>query len=228
MDNIDNARALARSIVDVANGAGTKTTALITNMSEVLGYTVGNALEVKESVDYLKNQNVNKRLDVVTKELCAELLVSCGLYSAKEDAMAKICKVLESGKALEKFAKMVAMLGGPTDFVEKPEEYMPQANIVKPVFADSKGYVTAMKTRDIGMLIVGLKGGRVHPDQKLDYATGFSSFCQVGDWVDEKTPLTYIHAQTEDDYKKTADELKKLIDIKPTVKQAPVILDAVK
>ena len=228
MDNIDDAKALARSIVDVANGAGTKTTALITNMSEVLGYTVGNALEVKESVDYLKNQNVNKRLDVVTKELCAELLVSCGLYDTKEAAHAKISKVLQSGEALEKFAKMVAMLGGPTDFVQKPEEYMPQANIIRPVFADSEGYVTAMKTRDIGMLIVGLKGGRVHPDQKLDYATGFSEFCQVGDYVDNEKPLAYIHAQTEDDYKKTADELKKLIDIKPTVKQAPVILDAVK
>ena len=228
MDNIDDACALARSIVDVANGAGTKTTALVTNMSEVLGYTVGNALEVIESVEYLKNQNVNKRLDIVTKELCSELLVSCGLYKTKEDAMLKINQVLANGEALERFAKMVSMLGGPTDFVQRAEEYMPKAQIVKPVFADKKGYVASMKTRDIGMLIVGLKGGRVHPDQKLDYATGFSSFCQVGDYVDEKTPLAYIHAQTEEDYQKTADELKKLICVEEEYKLSPVIIDSVR
>ncbi|MBE6450697.1 MAG: thymidine phosphorylase [Alphaproteobacteria bacterium] len=228
MDNIDNAKALARSIVDVANGAGTKTTALVTNMSEVLGFTVGNALEVKEAVDYLKNQNVNTRLDIVTKELCAELLVSCGLYKTKDDANTKICKVLSSGEALEKFARMVYMLGGPIDFVEKPEAYMPKAHIVRPVFADKQGYVASMHTRDIGMLIVGLKGGRVHPEQQLDYATGFSGFCQVGDYVDEKTPLAYIHAQTEDDYQKTADELKKLIAVEKTFESKPVILDLVK
>lgn len=228
MDNKSDALALARSIVDVANGAGTKTTALITNMSEVLGFTVGNALEVKESVDYLKNQNVNKRLDIVTKELCAELLLSCGLYKTKDDAMAKICKVLANGEALERFAKMVAMLGGPTDFIKNPEDYMPQAKIIKPVFADKKGYVSSMKTRDIGMLIVGLKGGRVHPEQKLDYATGFSSFCQVGDYVDDKTPLAYIHAQNEEDYQKTAGELKKLISVEEEYKISPVIIDSVK
>lgn len=228
MDNVNDALVLARSIVDVANGAGTKTTALITNMSEVLGYTVGNALEVKEAVDYLKNQNINKRLDLVTKELCAELLVSCGLYKNKDDALAKICKVLANGEALEKFAKMVSMLGGPADFTENPEAYMPKAQIIRPVFADKKGYVSAMKTRDIGMLIVGLKGGRVHPDQKLDYATGFSSFCQVGDYIDEKTPLAYIHAQSEEEYQKTADELKKLVQIEDEYKLSPVIIDTVK
>ncbi|MBR2033566.1 MAG: thymidine phosphorylase [Alphaproteobacteria bacterium] len=228
MDNIDNARVLARSIVDVANGAGTKTTALVTNMSEVLGFAVGNALEVKEAVNYLKNQNVNNRLDIVTKELCAELLVSCGLYKDKNDAKAQICKVLSNGEALERFSKMVYMLGGPVDFVNNPDDYMPQAKIIKPVFADKEGYVSSMKTRDIGMLIVGLKGGRVHPDQKLDYATGFDCFCQVGDYVDNKTPLAYIHAQTEEDYEKTANELKKLIVVEDAFEPRPVILDLIK
>ncbi len=228
MSNIDEAYALARSIVDVANGAGTKTTALITNMSEVLGFTVGNALEVKEAVDYLKNQNINKRLDIVTKELCSELLMSCGLYSSKQNALEKICKVLSNGEALERFAKMTSMLGGPTDFIEKPECYMPQAKVIKPVFADKKGYVCSMKTRDIGMLIVSLKGGRVHPDQKLDYATGFSNFCQVGDYVDDNIPLAYIHAQSEEDYQKIAVELRKLISIGEKYQISPVIINNVK
>ena len=123
---------------------------------------------------------------------------------------------------------MVAMLGGDKDFVENPTAYMPKATVVKPVFADKKGYVSSMKTRDIGMLIVGLKGGRVHPDQKLDYATGFSRFCQVGDYVDDKTPLAYIHAQSEEDYQKTAEELKKLVCIEENYETIPTIIDEVR
>lgn len=76
MDNIEDARKLARSIVKVANGAGTKTSALITDMNQVLGRTVGNALEMKEAVDFLKGENVDSRLAEITLALCAELLVN--------------------------------------------------------------------------------------------------------------------------------------------------------
>ncbi len=213
MENLADAKALARSIVDVAQGAGTKTSAVITDMNSVLGYTVGNALEVKEAVEYLQGKNINRRLDEVTKALCEELLVACGLCSNQKEAAEKIGKVLSSGQAAEKFAKMTAALGGPSDFMEKYETYLPQASVIRPVFAKEPGYVTGMAVRDIGMLLVGLKGGRVHPDQKLDYATGFSDFCQIGDYVDGSRPLAVIHAQSEEDFSKTAEALLKLIKI---------------
>ncbi len=213
MENLADAKALARSIVDVAQGAGTKTSAVITDMNSVLGYTVGNALEVKEAVEYLQGKNINRRLNEVTKALCEELLVACGLCSNQKEAAEKIGKVLSSGQAAEKFAKMTAALGGPSDFMEKYENYLPQASVIRPVFAKEPGYVTGMAVRDIGMLLVGLKGGRVHPDQKLDYATGFSDFCQIGDYVDGSRPLAVIHAQSEEDFSKTAEALLKLIKI---------------
>lgn len=213
MENLADAKALARSIVDVAQGAGTKTSAVITDMNSVLGYTVGNALEVKEAVEYLQGKNINRRLDEVTKALCEELLVACGLCSNQKEAAEKIGKVLSSGQAAEKFAKMTAALGGPSDFMEKYETYLPQASVIRPVFAKEPGYVTGMAVRDIGMLLVGLKGGRVHPDQKLDYATGFSDFCQIGDYVDGSRPLAVIHAQSEEDFAKTAAELQNLIKV---------------
>lgn len=213
MENLADAKALARSIVDVAQGAGTKTSAVITDMNSVLGYTVGNALEVKEAVEYLQGKNINRRLDEVTKALCEELLVACGLCSNQKEAAEKIGKVLSSGQAAEKFAKMTAALGGPSDFMEKYENYLPQASVIRPVFAKEPGYVTGMAVRDIGMLLVGLKGGRVHPDQKLDYATGFSDFCQIGDYVDGSRPLAVIHAQSEEDFAKTAAELQNLIKV---------------
>ncbi len=213
MNNLDAARKLAKSIVSVANKAGTKTTALLTDMNQVLGHTVGNALEMQEAVDFLKNQNVDKRLYEITINLCAELLVNTKLAKSAEDARQQLQQALTSGKALEIFARMVKSLGGPTDFCEHPEHYLAQAKIIRPLYSSQKGYVTAMQTRNIGLALIELKGGRVRTDQSLDYATGFSSFCQIGDFIDSQTPLCFIHAQTEADFERAAQNLLKNITI---------------
>lgn len=216
MDSLENGRQLAQSIVKVANGAGTKTTAVLTDMNQVLGHNVGNALEVAEAVEYLQGKNVDTRLHQVTMALCAELLVSSKLAKTIPEAAEKLQKSLDSGKALEIFAQMVAMLGGPADFVEKYNQYLPQSAIVRPVFALTSGYVTNIQTREIGMSIIGLKGGRTHPDQKLDYATGFSQFCQIGDFVDNNQPLAMIHAQTEAQYEQAKADVLKAVSVSPT------------
>ena len=228
MDNMEDARALAHSIVDVANGAGTKTKAVLTDMNQVLGRNVGNALEVKEAVEYLKGKNIDSRLHKITLELCAELLVISKLATSLEEAKQKLEKALTSGKALEIFARMVAKLGGPKDFTENPDKYLPQAKIVKPLFSAKSGYVSAMQTRNIGLSIIGLKGGRIRTDQKLDYATGYSEFCQVGDFVDDKKPICFIHAQDENQWKLAAQDLLNNIELsedKP--KLAPEIIEKI-
>lgn len=213
MDNLDDARRLAQSIVTVANGAGTKTRAVLTDMNQVLGSTAGNALEVKEAVDYLKQQNIDPRLHQITLELCAELLVISGLSPDLEDARRKLQQALDSGAALEKFAQMVTALGGPADFCDRPDHYLPQAQIIRPVFAEKAGYVSTMQTRNIGLSIIGLKGGRIRSDQKLDYATGFSDFCQIGDYIDNSRPLAIVHAQTEEQFELAAAELRQNITL---------------
>ena len=213
MDNFADAQALARMIVKVANQAGTKTSALLTDMNQVLGHTVGNALEVNEAVEFLQGQNLDSRLLRVTIELCAELLVSCGAFADLATARQQLHQALDSGQALEKFAQMVSALGGPSDFCQRPWHYLPQASFIKPVFAEYSGYVTAMDTRNIGLSLIGLKGGRTTPDQKLDYATGFSDFCQIGDFVDNTHPLAVIHAQDEASWKQAAQELRRHIHL---------------
>lgn len=213
MANLEDARTLAKSIVNVANGAGTKTNAVLTDMNQVLGRNVGNAVEVSEAVEYLKGKNIDSRLHTVTMRLCAELLVSANLTANLAEAENKLQKALDSGKALEIFAKMVTMLGGPADFCDHPEKYLPKAQIIRPVYAPKTGYVTAMQTREIGMSVIGLKGGRTHPDQHLNYATGFTEFCQIGDYIDENTPLAFINASTEDEFEKASAELQKYITI---------------
>ena len=220
MSDLSSARELANSITRVASLAGTPTTAILTDMNQVLGKTVGNALEMKEAVEYLLGQNQDKRLHTITLELCAQILIESKICTNKNKAINKIQNALNSGKALEKFAQMVSALGGPHDFIEKYQHYLPQTKIIKPVYAHKSGYVSAMQTRDIGMSIISLKGGRTHPEQRLDYATGFSDFCQIGDYVDNQTPLALIHAQTEEDYNRVAKELQQAISIS---EQKPII-----
>ena len=207
MESIDDGRALARSIVSVAGKAGTKTKALLTDMNQVLGTTAGNAVEVKEAVDYLKGINVDPRLHEITLRLAAELLVTAGCFA-------------DAGEARK---RLLADLG-PADFVERPEKYLPRAAIVKPVFPLCSGYVESMNTRNIGLSIIGLKGGRTSPEQKLDYATGYTGFCQIGDYVDEQNPLAFVHAESEEDYNFAADELQRNI---VTANEKPQINPAV-
>lgn len=225
MESLERGRELAHSIVNVANAAGCKTRAVLTDMNQVLGHSAGNAVEVQEAVDFLKGENVDSRLHRVTLELCAELLVLSKLAPDLDSAKAKLQQVLGSGLALEKFAQMVTALGGPADFCERPEKYLPKAKIIRPVFADKTGYISAQDTRGIGLSIIELKGGRITPQQKLDYATGYTDFCQIGDKVDEQTPLAIVHAQTEEQFARAADSLRRLISIsaEPPAKTPEII-----
>lgn len=226
MNNFADAKALAESIVGVANGAGTNTTAVLTDMNQVLGQTVGNALEVREALDYLQNKNIDNRLDIITKTLCTQLLCQCKRFENFDTALRAVNDVLSSGKALEKFAQMTFSLGAPLDFVEKSDSYLPQSAHQKPIFAPQQGYIKSMNTREIGLSIIELGGGRTMPEQKLDLATGYSEFIQIGDKVDEKTPLAIVHYQSSEQYERAKQTLYQAIEIgseKPTLNE-PILL----
>lgn len=226
METKKDSEALAELIVQTANAAGTKTTALLTDMNQVLGHNVGNALEMQEAVDYLKGINQEKRLHEVTMSLCAELLVTAKRAKTLKEAEEKLTKVLSSGQALEKFQEMVSALGGPKDFISKTEKYLPQAKIIRPIYAKEAGYVNKINTRAVGLALIGLKGGRTTPTQKLDYATGFKDFCQIGDYLDSKTPLAFVCAQDEASFAQAQAELRaavKLSATEPTVKHKTIL-----
>ncbi len=121
---------------------------------------------MQEAVDYLKGQPADPRLHQVTMRLAARLLTISGQFSAETDALARLEGDLASGKALETFARMIAKLGGPADFTDHPAKYLPQAPVIRPVFSRNAGYVESMDTRNIGLSIIGLKGGRTTSGQK--------------------------------------------------------------
>ena len=226
MSNFADAKMLAESIVSVANGAGTQTSALLTDMNQVLGTAVGNALEVKEAVDYLTGKSTETRLDIITRSLCKELLLKCKRCQTAKEADILISKAINSGTAAEKFAAMVKALGGPADFMENHKKYLPQAKHTKAIFAPVEGYVAAMNTRAIGLSIVEMKGGRTAPGQSLDLTTGYSEFAQIGDYTDSQKPLAIVHYQTEEQYEKAKQDLLAAItisDTKPEIKN-PILL----
>ena len=229
MDNLEDARNLAKSIVEVAGGAGLKTNAIITDMNQVLGKTVGNAVEVREAVKYLRNEEKDQRLHQVNMALCSEILVMQKLAKNHEEANNMLEKSLSSGAALEKFAQMIKALGGASNFTDNMDKYLPKAKIIKPIFAKKSGYVKSMNTRNIGLALIELKGGRTHHNQKLDYSTGFCNFCQIGDFVDNEKPLCFVHANSEDGFENAQTKLLSNIEIsknQPTLNK--VIYEVIK
>ncbi|AMH16816.1 MULTISPECIES: thymidine phosphorylase [Hafnia] len=211
MPTFELSEALAQSIVGVANGAGCKTTALLTDMNQVLASSAGNAVEVRESVQFLTGEYRNPRLLEVTMALCVEMLISGNLAADQQDARNKLQAVLDNGKAAEVFGRMVAAQGGPADFVERYDSYLPKATLSKPVFAEHSGIITAMDTRELGMSVVGLGGGRRRATDSIDYSVGLTDMVRLGDNVDAQRPLAIVHASDEASWQQAAQAVRSAI-----------------
>lgn len=220
MPTFEASEELAKSIVAVANGAGCRTSALLTDMNQVLASSAGNAVEVREAVRYLSGEYRNPRIHEVTMALCAEMLISAKLASDDVDARAKLQAVLDNGKAAEIFGRMVTGLGGPVDFMERYDAYLPKSAIVRPVYAAQRGFVTAMDTRELGLAVVAMGGGRRAAGDKLDYAVGLTDFIRLGQSVDADKPLALIHAQTEEQFAQAASMVQAAVRIGDTQPQA--------
>lgn len=193
-DSMDMASTLAESLVQVANGAGLPTRAWLTDMNQVLGQACGNALEVMEAVDFLKGDATDLRQSIATLRLSAELLLMGGLAANEAEALQKTEQAVTSGRALEQFSRMVSALGGPADFAERPSHYLPHAPVQLPVTAPRNGWVSGMATRDIGLAVVELGGGRRKASDPIDASVGFSQFAHIGQPVHTGDLLALVHA----------------------------------
>ncbi|KLU25135.1 thymidine phosphorylase [Caballeronia mineralivorans PML1(12)] len=195
MPSYEKSVELARSIVDVGNGAGLKTTAVLTDMDQPLAPCAGNALEIRCAIDYLTGRARPARLHEVTLALAAHMLVLGGLADNTTDACAKLNAALDSGAAAERFARMVSALGGPGDLVEAPERHLDHAPIVIPVAAPNAGFVERIDCRALGLAVVGLGGGRRRPEDTIDYQVGLTDLVELGERVDAGQPIAIIHAR---------------------------------
>ena len=205
MDTPDKAVELAGSIIRTASAAGLKTHALITDMNDVLGFNAGNALEIAECVRFLTNEAREPRLEEVVIALTAEMLLIGGVEADRDAASRRCREAVDSGAAAEVFARMVAAMGGPADFVERYTDYLVTAPVTRAVHAD--GVLVAMNTRGVGNAIIELGGGRREVNQALDLSVGFENVAPLGTRIDTERPLAIIHAASDADADKAAELL---------------------
>ncbi|MFT6182472.1 MAG: thymidine phosphorylase [Paracoccaceae bacterium] len=228
MKDYADAKALAESIVGVANGAGVKTSALVTDMNESLAGSAGNALEVMDAIQFLKGEGTRPRLETVVMGLSAELLVLGGLAKDRDQARRDLKRALDSGKAAQIFGQMVEGLGGPGDLIESPEKYFPKAEVVVDVSCKDAGWVDQIDTRELGMAVVELGGGRMRAEDGIDNTVGLSEIVELGTKLDKGEPLCRIHARNEEEARRAKERVVKAVTLSDSqVSGQPVIYEVI-
>ncbi|WP_417271051.1 thymidine phosphorylase [Celeribacter sp.] len=199
MHSREEAKALAQSLVTTANGAGCKTSALITDMNQPLCPWMGNALEIMAVMEAMTSGEVDNILCDLTCALGGELMMLSGMSEDADQAALAVRGTLQDGSAAERFGEIVRAMGGPRDFVDLWRDRLPSAPVVRDVTAKDAGYVAQMDGHALGMAVVHLGGGRLKGGDKIDPAVGFSNFSMVGDYLGSDDLIATIHARNEAD-----------------------------
>jgi thymidine phosphorylase len=226
LPDIEQAEELARTIVEVANGNGLPTAALLTDMDRILGRTAGNAVEVRESIDHLTGAASDERLREVTLALSAELLVLGGVQADAAAAREAAERALDGGAAAERFAEMVRELGGPVDLLEAPDRHLRTAAVTVAAEPAALGTVSAVDVRAVGLAVVALGGGRTRETDPVDHSVGLTEVAAPGEEVAPGgRPLAVVHAADEDAARRATEALRGAYELNDEApKETPPVL----
>jgi len=192
MKDISEARALAEAMVDIGNACGRKTAALITDMSEPLGYAVGNGLEIIEAVQLLSGcKDTPRDLLEICTELCAYMLHMAGKGSLDTCRM-MVGETITSGAALKKFADMVEAQGGDRSYIEDTSRFE-VAKFTAVVRATQSGYVSEVDTAGIGIAAMNLGAGREKPEDEICYSAGIVLHVKKGAFANAGEPIATLY-----------------------------------
>tara|TARA_B100000035_G_scaffold32792_1_gene24924 strand:+ start:109 stop:1416 length:1308 start_codon:yes stop_codon:yes gene_type:complete len=228
MQDMNGARELGRSLVSVANGAGCRTSALLTDMNQSLASSAGNSLEVKSALTVLKYEPGEEQLLEVTLALGAKLLVTAATFPDEDTARERLKESLSSGKAAEIFGRMIAALGGPVDFVEKSDEYLPVAKNILDFPSPSSGYLKSVNGRILGQAVIELGGGRKQADDKLDLSVGLDQFTRIGKNIEQGDPLLRIHSSNDRNIERVKNLLSEAFQFSENPEESnPLILESI-
>ncbi|MBZ4022720.1 thymidine phosphorylase [Rhodobacter sp. TJ_12] len=226
MATLEEAQALAQSLVRTANEAGCKTAALMTDMDQSLGHSAGNALEVLEVMETLTGSSVNEALWDVTSALGGEVLTLAGKAANLDDGAEQIDAAIESGRAAECFGRMVAALGGPFDFVERFPDRLPAASVILPVPAPRRGYVAKVNGRALGETVVRLGGGRLVAGDRINPSVGLSGLAMIGEELGPGEVLCLVHAPNADRAERAIAAVQAAYEISEDAPEEPPLLHA--
>ena len=186
-------------------------------------------LEVVEAVEYLKGEGTrDPRLHEVTMALAGEMVALGGLAPDAAAGRAKAEAALADGRAAEVFARMVAALGGPDDFLEHSARYLAHAPVIRPCNAERSGHVVGMDARQVGIAVVALGGGRAHADDAIDPSVGLTDVVDVGTAVRAGSLLGIVHAASDADADQAIEILQRAIRIEDGAPaERPTIIDRI-
>lgn len=196
MQSLEEGRALARLMADIGDLAGSRVTAILSNMDQPLGAAVGNALEVREAIETLHGRGPDDfRLHCL--HVCAHMLVLGGRAADLEAAGRMAGQAIAGGTAFERFHALVRAQGGDESFLDNPDKF-PPARFVEVLAAERSGYIARVHARRIGEAAVTLGAGRARKGDPVDHAVGLVVHCKVGDFVERGQPLVTVHANDPD------------------------------
>ncbi len=226
MKTDDEARALAEALVATANGAGCPTAALVTDMDEPLCPALGNAVEVALCLEVMEgNRQAAPRLHDLTVALGGRLLALIG--EEEGEAEERIADAIESGLAMERFERMVAMMGGPHDLAGTWEERLPRAPVTLAVETQEEGYAAAFDGEALGLAVVHLGGGRLKETDLVDPAVGLTEVVRRGQRVRRGDPLALVHARDEAAARRAAESVRAAIRIGEAPELGPLVRERV-
>ena len=203
---LEIAQNLAHSLVNVAKGAGLECEAILTDMNQVLGRSAGHSLEVIECIEYLTSSKRDSKLETITNELASSILMMIKNIS-KEESLKQINTVLANGKAAEKFERMINALGGSNSFLSTYKKELSNNTFIQDIYLEKQGWIKEIKTRDLGLLLIELGGGRKQVDDKINYHVGYDNVLGVGESVDSSTPVIKVYANSKDDFNKVKNSI---------------------
>lgn len=223
MKDMKQAQALAEALTKTANAAKCRTTAIISDMSQPLVPSLGNALEVAEVMRLLTGKGRGPLVDVAAA-LGGVLLANGGLSEDVQAGAEAIVKAIRSGAAAERFGQMLAQLGGPVGFVENWQRFLPEATVIREVTALKSGYLSAIDGERLGLAVVALGGGRLVEKDVINPAVGLSEVARLGARIEKGQTLAVVHAVRSDQADAAAAEVRAAMDVQAQKPQVPELI----
>ncbi len=223
MKTADEARALAQALTETANAAGCRTTAVITDMNQPLAPSLGNALEVAETMRVLTGEQSGPLVEL-SSALGGVVLADAGVAGDVQDGANRVFSAIREGRAAERFGRMIAAQGGPLGFVDNWARFLPEANVIREVTAPADGYVTAIDGELLGLTVVRLGGGRQVETDPVDPSVGLSGLVRLGEKVVAGQPLGFVHAIREDAARQAERAVLSTITIAGEPAEVPALI----
>ena len=207
MKTKEEAKELAKTMIDIGKLANRETVCVLTNMDEPVGYNIGNTLEIIETIECLKG-NMPEDIKEIVETLGAYMLSLAGKGDDIEENKNKIIENVNNGKAYDKFIELVKNQNGDVSYIENISKFE-KAKYIVPLKSDKKGYVKEIDAKKVGEICVDLGAGRIKKEDKIDNAVGIVLNKKIGDSIENGEVLAYVHAQVEEKAYQAIEELKK-------------------